>query len=357
MANRFWVGDSGLTSDTAHWSTSSGGTGGASVPSSTDDIFIDTNSGLTNGSYLDFNGNLNCHDFLSTTGISYILGHTFSGALKIYGSATFEFGLSTHAGLTTIIFAATTTSNIVQWNGFTPNVSVGFQGTLTAAWTLLDDMNVTSNINFMGGIFDANNKNITITGQFYFYADTGFSPEVYMGSGTWTSSDIDPFWFDNYSGQFVIVHQDTANIRLTNTTNSDMHFTNYIDEGAIQAIPLYDVEFLRGNSTGKIYIDGEFSYYSFQDLGISAHQLLFAAGSIQTTSHFFVSPNIDIESSSSGVPWNISCPTGKVILSGVSLKDSHAGGGAFFFAGSYSSNLGGNTGWLFQTSPFPSFYQ
>ena len=36
MANRYWVGNGGNWSDTAHWSTTSGGSGGASVPTSTD---------------------------------------------------------------------------------------------------------------------------------------------------------------------------------------------------------------------------------------------------------------------------------------------------------------------------------
>lgn len=36
MANRYWVGGSGDWSDTAHWSTTSGGSGGSSVPTSAD---------------------------------------------------------------------------------------------------------------------------------------------------------------------------------------------------------------------------------------------------------------------------------------------------------------------------------
>jgi len=36
---RYWVGGSGNTNDTAHWATSSGGTGGASVPDQTQDVF------------------------------------------------------------------------------------------------------------------------------------------------------------------------------------------------------------------------------------------------------------------------------------------------------------------------------
>lgn len=44
MANRHWIGNSGNWSDTSHWSTTSGGSGGASVPTSADDVIFDANS-------------------------------------------------------------------------------------------------------------------------------------------------------------------------------------------------------------------------------------------------------------------------------------------------------------------------
>lgn len=47
MASRYWVGGSGTWSgfNTANWSTTSGGPGGASVPNTGDDVFFDANSG------------------------------------------------------------------------------------------------------------------------------------------------------------------------------------------------------------------------------------------------------------------------------------------------------------------------
>jgi len=46
-ANRYWVGgtDSWDATPGLKWSTISGGTGGAAVPTSTDDVFFDLNSG------------------------------------------------------------------------------------------------------------------------------------------------------------------------------------------------------------------------------------------------------------------------------------------------------------------------
>lgn len=45
MTTYYWVGGTGNWSDSAHWSLSSGGSGGAGVPSSSDDTVIDVNSG------------------------------------------------------------------------------------------------------------------------------------------------------------------------------------------------------------------------------------------------------------------------------------------------------------------------
>ena len=45
-AARFWVGGAGNWNDTANWSTTSGGTGGASIPTSSELAIFDSNSGM-----------------------------------------------------------------------------------------------------------------------------------------------------------------------------------------------------------------------------------------------------------------------------------------------------------------------
>jgi hypothetical protein len=51
MADRYWVGGSGSWNSTAKWSTTSGGSGGASVPTSADNVIFDTNSGSGTAHY------------------------------------------------------------------------------------------------------------------------------------------------------------------------------------------------------------------------------------------------------------------------------------------------------------------
>lgn len=47
MADRYWVGGTATwdSTTTANWSATSGGAGGASVPTSADNVFFDANSG------------------------------------------------------------------------------------------------------------------------------------------------------------------------------------------------------------------------------------------------------------------------------------------------------------------------
>lgn len=88
MADRYWVGGSGNWSDTAHWSTSSGGSGGESAPNSGDNVFLDANStGTLTASSSECFG-LDC------------TGHTgtLTGSLTAVGDVTLAGG-GTYSGL------------------------------------------------------------------------------------------------------------------------------------------------------------------------------------------------------------------------------------------------------------------
>jgi hypothetical protein len=54
MGQRYWVGGLGVWTDLVHWSLTSGGAGGASVPGPDDDVFIDSNSFSSPGQYILF---------------------------------------------------------------------------------------------------------------------------------------------------------------------------------------------------------------------------------------------------------------------------------------------------------------
>ena len=86
MANRYWVGGGGTWdgTDTSHWSATSGGSSGASVPTSADNVFINASSGA--GSIVIQSGAI-CAD-LNTAGYTGSASSFSQGYPFIYGNLT-----------------------------------------------------------------------------------------------------------------------------------------------------------------------------------------------------------------------------------------------------------------------------
>jgi len=107
MASRFWVGGTGNwdASDTTHWSATSGGAGGASVPGTSDTVTFDGSSG---------GGTVT---ITATQSVTSITGGAFTGTLNTNGqsitiSGAFNFSGS---GVRTLTLGASTIT-CGQWN-------------------------------------------------------------------------------------------------------------------------------------------------------------------------------------------------------------------------------------------------
>lgn len=141
MANRYWVGGTGTwnATNTTNWSETSGGAGGASVPTSADDVFLDANSGTapyTVTAY-DNNGsiasrmcrNLDCTGFTGTLNTD--------SKIEVYGSLTLNstMSLSGANGIYNFHFKSTTTGNTVQPGGNSAQGRLVFNG-VGGEWSL-----------------------------------------------------------------------------------------------------------------------------------------------------------------------------------------------------------------------------
>ena len=94
MANRYWVGNGGDWSDnTNHWSASSGGAGGASLPTSSDDVFFDANSFSAGSQTVTIDVTAYClnMDWTGATDTPTLAGGLAS---HIYGSLTLIAGMT-----------------------------------------------------------------------------------------------------------------------------------------------------------------------------------------------------------------------------------------------------------------------
>ncbi len=178
-AKRYWVGGTADWDGTAgsKWSTTSGGTGGASLPTSSLDAIFDGNSGAVTVTIA--SGNTGVRDATFTGFTGTLAG---SAAVSIYGSLTIASGM-TNSYTGDITFAATSGTKTITSNGKTFGGNIIFDG-VGGTWQLGDHITVDSakSIALTNGTFDANGKNVSIGS---FSANTG-TKVLTMGSGTWT---------------------------------------------------------------------------------------------------------------------------------------------------------------------------
>jgi fibronectin-binding autotransporter adhesin len=144
MANRYWVGGNANWDGTAgtKWATTSGGAGGAAVPTASDDVFLDNGTGTGN---VTVNATSVCKS-LTCTG--YIGTFTMSAQLTVSGSVTFVAGM-TLAGSSTFIVSenGTLTSNgktIPFPLALSPGTGGGCTYTLADDWTCSSTVTVGS---------------------------------------------------------------------------------------------------------------------------------------------------------------------------------------------------------------------
>lgn len=140
MADRYWVGGSGTwnTTSTTNWSSTSGGAGGASVPTAADSVFFDQAGTYT----VTMTGALTCLDFnVSAGSVTFATGT--SPTLAISGNLNITGVTPTWNSTGTITFNSNTAKTIRSNNTiFGGNVT--FDG-VGGTWQLLDNLTVDTN--------------------------------------------------------------------------------------------------------------------------------------------------------------------------------------------------------------------
>ena len=170
MANRYWVGGTGnwTSSSTTNWASSSGGTAGASVPTTVDDVFFDANSNTgTNPFTVTINSNINCRT-LQVFGVDGLM--TLAGAsyiVSVYGSLYLQSGNVnvTFTGLFSFKAASGTYAITTNGNAL-PSIQIA-AGTSTFIY-LNDGItlngNIYNNFDFVSGQFSFNGYTVNLTG-------------------------------------------------------------------------------------------------------------------------------------------------------------------------------------------------
>ena len=215
MASRFWVGGSGTwnTTNTTNWSASTGGSGGASVPTAADSVFFDQAGTYT----VTMTGALTCLDITVSAGtVTFATGTT--PTLAISGSMSLVAGTvwnSTGA----ITFNATTTGKTVTTNGVAISTNITFNGT-GGGWTLGSALTSSNSfISILAGTFDTSaisNYSVTCT---QFTTNSSSTRTINLNASTITCSISASTAFNVPNNTGLTFNAGTSQINLTNATS------------------------------------------------------------------------------------------------------------------------------------------
>jgi len=163
MTDKYWVGGTGNTNDTAHWSLTSGGATGAAVPGTTDNAIFDAASDSGAGFTVTVNAAFTCLNF-DNTAVDQIMTLAGTSAWSVYGSFTVKSTtVRTYTG--GITFAATSTGKTITINGVSfASSNCTFNG-VGGGWTLGSAL-TTFNIGLTAGALDTGGYNVTTSNPF-----------------------------------------------------------------------------------------------------------------------------------------------------------------------------------------------
>lgn len=222
-ANLYWIGGAGDWNDNAHWSYTSGGTGGACIPFIYDTVIFNSGSGLTTGNIVTTSGNSYCRNikWLSGVGTS-----TFTQApgtrFYVYGSAVLAPAISVNA---TPEFVGNDSTGMITFNGsMLGNLNLTMNRPGSGALTFADNWtNATGTISLVNGHLNMPGRTVNIQ-----YLTSNFNTVRYLNitnanirvANTWAYTGSNNFITDTgshlISDQYLnITNRYYPNIQLT----------------------------------------------------------------------------------------------------------------------------------------------
>ncbi len=358
VQNLYWVGGAGNWDDPAHWALTSGGPGGACIPSGTDNVFFDQNSFNFPAQVVTINAeDAYCRDMTWTAAAN---APSLAGAndrnLHIFGSLAlipemqFAFG-----GL--LQFESQETGKTVATGNHRIN-KVRFQGN-GGEWTLLDSLKITTGFTLDAGTLNTNSQYIECTSVNSTLG--GVQRKMVLGNTHWVIKHLPGANKDQW---LVLVNDfelDAGTSTLEFAGEGPGGFLQHTGTGGLQynrVVFTGDDGFLEDLASGiyctidtLIFKKGG---YIKEDYRIRSLQLepgatyLLQDGTVQTIDELVAPAScnalITIRSYSAGNPAFINALITQTDLQYLSLRDVHSIGLGYLAA--YNSiDLGNNTGW------------
>lgn len=312
MANRYWVGGSGTWDalNILNWSATSGGVGGASVPTAADTAFFDANSGaavVTLG--------------YSPTVLRLLLNNVFTGTLAFNGNKI------SIAGSGATVFSGSQVGSVTG----TPVVDLTYSGatgtrTITTYSTTeagAFNFNVTAGTDTIASAQRVKNLNFTgFAGTLANAARTVFG-SLTLSAGMTLAAGTSATTFGATSGTAThTFNGKTLDFPVTfNAPGSTQVLSDALTVGATRTLTL------------------------------TAGTIQFKSGATSSAGTFAISgsPSVTLNATTNGSAATISQTTGTVDASNATIKDITATGGATWNAFLINGNVdaGNNTGWDF----------
>ncbi len=322
MANRYWVGGNGTwdAANTANWSATSGGAGGASVPGAADDAILDAASGAA---IVTLGANASVRRLL--------LNNVFTGTLAFNG-----FTISI-AGNNAAVFTGSSVGNVTG----TPIINLTYSGATGTRPITTDStteagvftFNVTAGTDTIASALRVKNFNFTgFAGTLANAARTVFG-SLTLSAGMTLAAGTSATTFGATSGT------------VTHTFNGKT-----LD---------FPVTFNAFGST-QVLSDA-LTVGATRTLTLTAGTIQFKSGATSSAGTFAIagSPSVTLNATTGGSAATISQTTGTVNASNTTIKDIAATGGATWNAYADQNNVdaGGNAGWDFGLSPTVLAYE
>ena len=319
--------------------------------------------------------------------------------LTIYGNCTFNGSGTVPTSAAAYVFSASSGTQSLTTNGNTINAPITISGSGTGVVQMADNLTMgsTRSLTLNGGAFDTNGntfsgatsiissggstiiKNLNTTIQFIHTAgNITLGANNTLGAYLFAAGNLDlggftlsiPSYQSNAGTKNITFNGGTMAISaattsaFNNSTSTGFTTTAGSGIGKISMTASTAKTFIGGGSTfyctlsndgaGALTITGANTFTGIAN-GSPSTSFVFPSSTTTTLSNWSVSGSlgniVTITSSTSGTAATISQATGIITSNYLSLKDSAATGGATWYAGANSTNVSGNSGWIFSNAP------
>lgn len=250
MADRYWVGGTGTwnTTSTTNWSATSGGAGGASVPTATDNVIFDSATTYT----VTMTGALTCLDFTVSAGtVTFAQGTSptlaISGNLSLVAATVWNMS-------STVTFNATTSKTIGINNVYLASI-VNFNGA-AGTWTLTSAAQFYSTT-LTNGTFSTSASNYSFTS----YEGITIASNSNNKTLSLNGSNV------TLAGGNTFINNSTGNFTFNaGTSNITISFSFYTNVSSIESLTFYNVTSTEGNLSETFSSSNSSCVFTFNNL-------------------------------------------------------------------------------------------